>query len=42
MEKRTPIQKSILRHGLKEIDKKFNKGKVALPSRAKALEKAKH
>lgn len=41
MEKRTPIQKSIIRHGLKEIDRKYNAHKVSLPSHAKALDKYK-
>ena len=40
MEKRTPIQKSIVRHGLKMIDKKWAGRKVKGPAHEKALEKS--
>ena len=39
MEKRTPTQKSIVRHGLKMIDKKWAGCKVTAPE--KALKKVK-
>lgn len=41
MEKRTPIQKSIVRHELKKIDKKWAGRKVEGPAHHKALEHAK-
>lgn len=42
MEKRTPTQKSIIRHKLKEIDKRFDGMKVSKPMvREKVLNKMK-
>jgi hypothetical protein len=40
MEKRTPTQKSIVRHGLKMIDKKWEGRKVTPPAHQKALTNA--
>lgn len=40
MEKRTPIQKSIVRHKLKEIDKKWAGRKIKGPAHEKVLSKS--
>lgn len=40
MEKRTPVQKSIIRHKLKEIDKKFNARKIHMAGKMSPIVKA--